>query len=72
MRSMLHTVMTSFARSTPTVVIFIMTSPLLSRLCVVTQSWHFDADGAIVPLRGKSPLYSINRDALPRAPYVKR
>ncbi|MGZ8262023.1 MAG: hypothetical protein ACXWTU_03565 [Methylotenera sp.] len=41
-----------------------MTSPLLSRLRVVTQSWHFDAGGAIAPRKGKSPLYSFKLDAL--------
>src|ERR1700676_119844 len=56
-----HTTITSFARSTPTVVISLMSSPSLVQIDVATQSWHFDAVWP-TPLQGRgTPFYSLER-----------
>jgi molybdate transport system substrate-binding protein len=67
-RSAAHTAMTSFARSTPTVVISFMTSPLIQ-----IDANHFNLGtsmpcGSTASSRG-SPFYSLNPDAWPMAHY---
>src|SRR5690606_11991178 len=59
-----HTTMTSFARSTPTVVISLMSSPSLVQIDATHAILALDAE-RLTPFQGRgTPLYSVGADRI--------